>query len=100
MATFLSHDLEPFEVGRDFITSDDRTYKDIGKCESTGTIDRIRFDPIKQYDGRGMWQDEVVLPQPFHRSLAYCLLYQSSSQSVAANACLQEVARVMMVSRT
>lgn len=42
--TFFRHGLEPFEVGRDSITSIDPAYKDKGKFEFTGQIDKITFD--------------------------------------------------------
>ena len=41
--TFFRHGLEPFEVGRDSITPVAPAYKDRGKFEFTGTIDRIEF---------------------------------------------------------
>ncbi len=41
--TFFRHGLEPFEVGRDSITPVAPAYKDRGKFEFTGTINRIEF---------------------------------------------------------
>ena len=38
------HGLEPFEVGRDSITPIDPAYKDKGKFEFTGKIDKITFE--------------------------------------------------------
>ncbi len=38
------HGLEPFEVGRDSITSIDPAYKDKGKFPFTGTIETVTFD--------------------------------------------------------
>jgi arylsulfatase len=38
------HGLEPFEVGRDSITPIDPAYKDKGKFEFTGTIEKIAFE--------------------------------------------------------
>ncbi len=38
------HGLEPFEVGRDSIAAIDPAYKDKGKFEFTGKIDRIAFE--------------------------------------------------------
>jgi arylsulfatase len=38
------HGLEPFEVGRDSITTIDPAYRDGGKFEFTGKIDRITFE--------------------------------------------------------
>jgi arylsulfatase A-like enzyme len=45
--TFFRHGLEPFEVGRDSITSVDPAYKDQGKFEFTGAIGKIQFDLAK-----------------------------------------------------
>jgi arylsulfatase len=42
------HGLEPFEVGRDSITPVDPAYKDKGKFEFTGKIDRIVFELTKK----------------------------------------------------
>jgi arylsulfatase len=42
--TFFRHGLEPFEVGRDSITAVDPAYKDKGKFEFTGKIDKITFE--------------------------------------------------------
>lgn len=42
------HGLEPFEVGRDSITPVDPAYKDKGKFEFTGKIDRIVFEVTKK----------------------------------------------------
>jgi arylsulfatase A-like enzyme len=42
--TFFRHGLEPFEVGRDSITPVDPAYKDKGKFEFTGTIEKIEFN--------------------------------------------------------
>jgi arylsulfatase A-like enzyme len=42
--TFFRHGLEPFEVGRDSITSVDPAYKDKGKFEFTGQIDKLTFE--------------------------------------------------------
>jgi arylsulfatase A-like enzyme len=42
--TLVRHGLEPFEVGRDSITAIDPAYKDQGKFEFTGTIDRVAFE--------------------------------------------------------
>jgi arylsulfatase len=42
--TFFRHGLEPFEVGRDSITAIDPTYKDKGKFEFTGTIEKVAFE--------------------------------------------------------
>ncbi|QEG37661.1 arylsulfatase [Bythopirellula goksoeyrii] len=44
---FRSGGLEPFEVGRDSITSIVPTYKDKGDFEFTGTIDEIKFELSK-----------------------------------------------------
>ena len=41
--TFFRHGLEPFEVGRDSITSVDQAYKPQGKFEFTGKIDKVSF---------------------------------------------------------
>ena len=38
------HGLEPFEIGRDPIISVDPAYKDEGKFEFTGQIEKITFD--------------------------------------------------------
>ena len=38
------HGLEPFEVGRDSITAIDPAYKDKGKFEFTGTIEKVDFE--------------------------------------------------------
>jgi hypothetical protein len=38
------HGLEPFEVGRDSITPIDPAYKDKGKFEFTGTVEKITFE--------------------------------------------------------
>jgi arylsulfatase len=38
------HGLEPFEVGRDSITPIDPAYKDRGKFEFTGTIQKVTFE--------------------------------------------------------
>jgi hypothetical protein len=37
------HGLEPFEVGRDSITAIDPAYKDKGRFEFTGTIEKGTF---------------------------------------------------------
>jgi arylsulfatase len=42
--TFPRHGLEPFEVGRDSITPVDPAYKDKGKFEFTGKIDKVTFE--------------------------------------------------------
>jgi arylsulfatase A-like enzyme len=42
--TFFRHGLEPFEVGRDSITPVDPAYKDKGKFEFTGQIDKVTFE--------------------------------------------------------
>lgn len=42
--TFFRHGLEPFEVGRDSITPVEPAYKDRGRFEFTGTIDRVIFE--------------------------------------------------------
>jgi arylsulfatase len=42
--TFFRHGLEPFEVGRDSITAIDPDYKDKGKFEFTGKIDKVTFE--------------------------------------------------------
>jgi arylsulfatase A-like enzyme len=42
------HGLEPFEVGRDSITPIDPAYKDKGKFEFTGTVDKITFELTKE----------------------------------------------------
>ncbi len=42
------HGLEPFEVGRDSITPIDPAYKDKGKFEFTGKIDKITFELTKK----------------------------------------------------
>lgn len=41
--TFFRHGLEPFEVGRDSITPVAPAYKNRGKFEFTGTINRVEF---------------------------------------------------------
>lgn len=46
--TFFRHGLEPFEVGRDSITSVDPAYKDKGKFAFTGQIDKVKFELIKK----------------------------------------------------
>jgi arylsulfatase len=38
------HGLEPFEIGRDSITAIDPAYKDMGKFELTGKIEKIVFE--------------------------------------------------------
>ena len=38
------HGLEPFEVGRDSITAIDPAYKEKGKFEFTGTIEKVTFE--------------------------------------------------------
>jgi arylsulfatase len=38
------HGLEPFEIGRDSITAIDPAYKDMGKFEFTGRIEKIVFE--------------------------------------------------------
>ena len=43
-APFSRHGLEPFEVGRDSITSVDPAYKDKGSFEFTGKIEKITFE--------------------------------------------------------
>jgi hypothetical protein len=45
--TLVRHGLEPFEVGRDSITPIDPAYKDDGKFEFTGGIDKIAFELTK-----------------------------------------------------
>ncbi len=45
--TFFRHGLEPFEVGRDSITSVDPAYKDKGSFEFTGKIEKITFELTK-----------------------------------------------------
>jgi arylsulfatase A-like enzyme len=42
--TLFRHGLEPFEVGRDSITSVDPAYKDKGNFEFTGTIEKVAFE--------------------------------------------------------
>ncbi len=42
------HGLEPFEVGRDSITPVDPAYKDKGRFEFTGTIDKVTFELAKE----------------------------------------------------
>ena len=46
--TFFRHGLEPFEVGRDSITSVDPAYKDKGKFEFTGQIEKVTFELTQQ----------------------------------------------------
>ena len=46
--TYPRHGLEPFEIGRDSITAIDPAYKDEGKFEFTGKIDKIRFELIEK----------------------------------------------------
>jgi arylsulfatase len=41
------HGLEPFEIGRDSITPIDPAYKDQGKFEFTGKIDKMTFELAK-----------------------------------------------------
>jgi arylsulfatase len=41
---FRSGGLEPFEVGRDSITSISPAYKDDGAFEFTGTIEKVAFE--------------------------------------------------------
>jgi arylsulfatase len=41
--SLVRHGLEPFEVGRDSITPVDPAYKDEGKFEFTGTIEKVEF---------------------------------------------------------
>lgn len=45
--TFPRHGLEPFEVGRDSITPVDPAYKDQGKFEFTGKIEKVTFELSK-----------------------------------------------------
>jgi arylsulfatase len=45
--TSFRHGLEPFEVGRDSITSVDPAYKDEGQFTFTGTIQTVTFDLTK-----------------------------------------------------
>jgi arylsulfatase len=42
--TFFRHGLEPFEIGRDSITPVDPSYKDKGRFEFTGKIDKVVFE--------------------------------------------------------
>ncbi|MDX1963669.1 MAG: arylsulfatase [Pirellulales bacterium] len=42
--TSFRHGLEPFELGRDSITSVDPAYADRGKFEFTGTIEEVKFE--------------------------------------------------------
>jgi arylsulfatase len=42
--SLVRHGLEPFEVGRDSITAVDPAYKDDGKFEFTGKIEKVRFE--------------------------------------------------------
>jgi arylsulfatase len=42
--TLVRHGLEPFEVGRDSITPVDPAYKDKGKFEFNGTIEKVTFE--------------------------------------------------------
>jgi arylsulfatase len=42
--SLVRHGLEPFEVGRDSITSIDPAYADKGKFEFTGTIEKVTFE--------------------------------------------------------
>ena len=44
--TFPRHGLEPFEVGRDSITPVDPAYKDKGRFEFTGKIEKVTFELI------------------------------------------------------
>jgi arylsulfatase len=46
--TFPRHGLEPFEVGRDSITAVDPAYKDQGKFEFTGEIEKVVFEITKE----------------------------------------------------
>jgi arylsulfatase A-like enzyme len=46
--TFFRHGLEPFEVGRDSITPVDPAYKDKGKFEFTGRIEKVTFELAKK----------------------------------------------------
>ena len=42
--TLFRYGLEPFEVGRDSITPVDPAYKDKGKFEFTGKIEKVSFE--------------------------------------------------------
>jgi arylsulfatase len=42
--TLFRHGLEPFEVGRDSITSVDEVYGDKGSFEFTGQIEKVTFE--------------------------------------------------------
>jgi arylsulfatase len=42
--SLVRHGLEPFEVGRDSITAIDPAYRDKGKYEFTGKIDKVTFE--------------------------------------------------------
>ena len=46
--TFFRHGGEPFEIGRDSITSVDPAYKDKGKFEFTGKIEKVTFELTKK----------------------------------------------------
>jgi len=46
--TFFRHGLEPFEVGRDSITPVNPAYKNKGKFEFTGKIEKVTFELTKK----------------------------------------------------
>ena len=46
--TIFRHGLEPFEIGRDSITSIDPAYKDQGVFEFTGEIEKVSFELARE----------------------------------------------------